>query len=269
MSMGEERFRVGFALLAWAGVVGCGADRQGFGGGSIDPSAVDSGGTDAAGTSSGASTTGTSGASTGGSSGTSTSSGGTTSSSSSSSSSGASSSSSSSSSSGASDAGPCPTCALKVQFKQENGTSTTTTNAHLDFNIVNMGTAVQDMDEITLEFFFTAQGVLTTPTVDCYQVSLGACPSPVSASSSSLEAVFRSYRSTTSTADSLMLLAFSGISIPAGGSLVVRVGLHNMTSTGNFDLTKDYSFTAADSAFADAPNIPLYYNGLLLWGQEP
>jgi hypothetical protein len=172
-----------------------------------------------------------------------------------------------------SDAGPCPTCALKVQFKQENGTTTTTTNAHLDFNIVNAGSAPQDMSEITLEYFYTAQGILTSPAVDCYQVSPTACPVPnlLTSSSSPLLAIFRPYTPATATADSYMLLAFSGITIPAGGSLLVRVGLHNMTSTStsNFDLTKDYSFTAADTALTDAPNIPLYYNGILLWGTPP
>jgi hypothetical protein len=171
-----------------------------------------------------------------------------------------------------SDAGPCPTCALKVQFKHENGTNTTTTNAHLDFNIVNMGSAPQDMSEITLEYFYTAQGILTTPMVDCYQVSLAMCPVPQTTSSSSpLLAIFRPYTPATATADSYLLLAFTGITIPAGGSLLVRVGLHNTTSTSTslFDLTKDYSFTAADTALTDAPDIPLYYNGILLWGAPP
>jgi hypothetical protein len=129
------------------------------------------------------------------------------------------------------------------------------------------------MSEITLEFFYTAQSVLTTPGVDCYQVMPGACPNPnmLTSSSSPVLVVFRPYTPATATADSYMLVAFTGITIPAGGSLLVRLGLHNTTSTSTskFDMTKDYSYTAADTAFTDAPNIPLYYNGILLWGTPP
>jgi hypothetical protein len=157
-----------------------------------------------------------------------------------------------------------------VQFKQENGTNTTTTNAHLDFTIVNSGTTAQDMTEITLAFYYLAQGALPSPMVDCYQVMPGACPSPQTTSSSSPIAVlFRPHSPATSSADSYALFLFDGVTIPAGGSLVVRVGLHNMGGSVMFDLTKDYSFTAADAAYVDAPNIPLYYNGILIWGTEP
>jgi hypothetical protein len=172
---------------------------------------------------------------------------------------------------GGGEAGLCSTCSLKVQFKEENGASTTTTDAHLDFDIVNTGSAAQDMTGVTLGFFYTSQGVLTSPTVDCYQVSPGACPSPITASSPTLAASFQPFSPATPTADSTMILAFPGVTIPAGGNLLVRVGLHNLSATGAFDLTKDYSFTATGSAsaFADAPNVPLYSNGALIWGTEP
>jgi hypothetical protein len=173
---------------------------------------------------------------------------------------------------GGSEAGGCPTCSLKVQFKEENGASTTTTDAHLDFDIVNTGNAARDMSGITLAFYYTSQGVLTSPTVDCYQVSPGSCPSKgVTPSSPTLAASFTPFSPSTPTADSTMVLAFPGVTIPAGGNLLVRVGLHNLSATGGFDLTKDYSYSQIDGGltFADAPNVPLFYNGALVWGMEP
>jgi hypothetical protein len=47
------------------------------------------------------------------------------------------------------------------------------------------------------------------------------------------------------------------------------VGLHNTNGMPAFDVTKDYSYTAADTIFENAKNVPLYYNGVLLWGTPP
>jgi hypothetical protein len=86
-----------------------------------------------------------------------------------------------------------------------------------------------------------------------------------------VSASFLSYTPAQPTADSVMKIAFSAGSIPAGGSAEVRVILSNMPSV-TFDETKFYSYAAADTTYADAPNVNIYSGAsfaTLLWGTPP
>jgi hypothetical protein len=150
---------------------------------------------------------------------------------------------------------------LKVQFKQEDGTSyTMTSTGHLDLNIVNQTSSAQDLTKLEPKFYFLSEGVLTNPAMQCVSFSGGGC-SLVSAS-------FIPFTPTKATADSVMKIGFSGGSIPAGGSVELRVTITNIPSA-TFDETKFYSYTAADTTYSDAPNITLYTSTTLLWGTHP
>jgi hypothetical protein len=155
-----------------------------------------------------------------------------------------------------------PTCGcLKVQFKQEDGTSyTMTTTGHLDFLIINDTNTAQDLTKLELKFYYLNEGVLTSPAMQCSSFSGGGC-SVVSAS-------FIPFTPTRPTADSVMKLAFSSGSIPSGGSVEVRLTISNLPSA-TFDETKFFSYTAADTSYTDAPNITLYTSTTLLWGTHP
>jgi hypothetical protein len=156
-----------------------------------------------------------------------------------------------------------------VQFKWEGGPVTTTADAHIDFNVVNSGAAPQLMTPITLRWYYTAQNVLPTPTTDCQWFVPGACPTGGITMSSTPAAKFLPLMPAKATADSYIEFSFKGVTILTPGALELRVVFHNTTGMPAFDLTKDYSFTAADTAYQDAPHCPLYYNGVLLWGTPP
>lgn len=142
-------------------------------------------------------------------------------------------------------------------------TLTAANNAHLDFKIVNNGTNAQSTSPLELRYWYLNQGVLTNPTVDCYYVSLGSCPSAFSAG-------YNAYTPHTNSADTYMQLSFTALSIPAGGTFEIHLGLHNVNySGGTWDETKNYSFTAADTSFGVATNVGLYQSGTLIWGMLP
>jgi hypothetical protein len=125
------------------------------------------------------------------------------------------------------------------------------------------------MTPITLRWYYTAQGVLPTPTTDCYQFQPMTCPAQITTTSTPVNATFLPLTPAKLTADSYIQFSFPGVTIPATGAMIMRVGFHNTNGMPAFDLTKDYSFTVGDTIFEDAPNCPLYYNGVLLWGNPP
>jgi hypothetical protein len=150
---------------------------------------------------------------------------------------------------------------LKVQFKQEDGTNyTMTSTGHLDFNIVNDTNSAQDLTKLVIKFYFLSEGTLTNPSMQCSSFSAGGC-FMVSGS-------FIAFTPTRPNADSVLKIAFSSGSIPAAGSVEVRVTLSNIPSA-SFDETKFFSYTAADTSYTDAPNITLYAGPTLLWGTHP
>jgi hypothetical protein len=125
---------------------------------------------------------------------------------------------------------------------------------------VNLGTATEDLSKVTLKYFYLAGTILTNPQVTCVSTSIGAC--------SAVTPSYGTFTPSKPDADARFKLSFSGISIPAGGALAIHVTFQNNPSA-TFDETKDYSYTAADTSFTDAPNITLYSNGTLIWGKEP
>jgi hypothetical protein len=144
-------------------------------------------------------------------------------------------------------------------MEADNGV-TTTTVGHLDFNIVNLGSAPQDLSKITLKYFYLAGTILTNPQVTCLSTSIGAC--------SAVTPSYGAFTPSKPNADARFKLSFAGVTLPAGGALAIHVTFQNNPSA-TFDETKDYSYTAADKTFTDAPNITLYDNGTLIWGTQP
>ncbi len=149
-----------------------------------------------------------------------------------------------------------------MQFKQGDGTNyTMATLAHLDFNIVNCGSAAQNLTAVVVDFYFLTGTALTSPTMSCYSFTgTGGC--------TVVSGAFAPFTPKPG-ADEVMKISFTSGTIAAGGSVDLHTHLFNSTSAGTFDETTFYSYTAADTSYSDSTKITLYVNGALVWGTVP
>ncbi|NOK63961.1 MAG: Endo-1,4-beta-mannosidase [Chloroflexi bacterium AL-W] len=153
-----------------------------------------------------------------------------------------------------------PGTALKVQYRnalanQNDGEITPY------FNIVNTGNNSVPLDELTIRYWYTADGnkaqVYTCfwSRVDCANITGGVIKltSPVEGADHYLEISFSS----------------GAGNIPAQGSGYEIHHRVNRQDWSSYNETNDYSYDGTKNDFADWDRITLYRNGALVWGVEP
>jgi hypothetical protein len=152
----------------------------------------------------------------------------------------------------------CTTCPLVVQYMTPNA-SATTQQITPYFEIMNNGTAAQDLTSLTLRYWFTADGS-TSQSFACDYALVG---------NQLVQGAFVTMPTPTATADHYMEVSFTGGSIMAGStSGAIQTRFYD-TSYATFTQTNDYSFNAADAAYAQWNQVTLYRSGTLVWGVEP
>jgi hypothetical protein len=173
----------------------------------------------------------------------------------------------------------CTTCPLTVEyFAKDPPPDKSSELFHVA--ISNNGTMPQALSELTLRYWFTANGA-TTFTPHMYYAAL----STITTSTVAETFVPLSSASTppaTAKADTYMQVAFmaSAGSIPAMGSTNdIQLEFNDSSYQATETETDDYSYTATDTmANCEGGNnvltcqtmtITLYRNGTLVWGTEP
>ncbi|HEX4704032.1 MAG TPA: cellulose binding domain-containing protein, partial [Pseudonocardiaceae bacterium] len=157
-------------------------------------------------------------------------------------------------------ANPPPNGGLKVQYKN-NDTNVTDNQVKPGLNLVNTGNTAQSLANVTIRYWFTADGGANTFTTNCdyAAVSCGnltqkvvALATPVTGADHYLEVGF--------TAGTSALA--SGAST---GDIQNRI---NKTDWSMFNQANDYSYGTSTS-YVDSTVVTVYVSGQLVWGTEP
>jgi endoglucanase len=162
---------------------------------------------------------------------------------------------------------PCVGCgtplpgALRAQYRNGDPTAPRDNQIKPHLQIVNAGASPVPLRELTLRYWFTAEGAQAQSywcdwaAVGCARVTGRivhlAAPRPG--------------------ADSYLEVGFAGDAgslspAAATGEIQSRLAKSDWSS---YDERDDYSFTGASSGFADAPRVTLHRNGKVVWGSEP
>ncbi len=153
----------------------------------------------------------------------------------------------------------CTTCAIELKYL-----CATTTDPSQEirphYDIYNNGSSTQSLTELTVRYYFTADGSQTQAyNCDYAQVGCGF-----------LQATFVAMPTPTATADHYMELSFTGGSIAAGShSGEMQNRFHDTNYQGTFMQSNDYSFDPSKTQYADWDHVTVYRNGTLIWGVEP
>jgi cellulose 1,4-beta-cellobiosidase len=153
----------------------------------------------------------------------------------------------------------CPTCAIELKYMTST-TTATTQDIRPHYEIDNNGTSPQSLTELTVRYYFTADGS-AQQAFACDYAAIGC---------GLIQATFAAITPATTTADHYFELSFTGGTIPAGGSSgEIQVRFHDSNYQGMFTQTNDYSFGAGATQYADWNDVTVYRNGTLVWGVEP
>ena len=177
----------------------------------------------------------------------------------------------------------CPTCPLRVDYyaldAPDSGIgSTQTIGFHI--NIANMGSMAQKLSELTVRYWFTAEGDPSMK-MECYYA--GPIPAPMTNVQGTFMALTAATMpAATATADTYLEISFTAAagSIAAGGnSGDIQLAVHDTNyGTSRFNEANDYSYNPANAqAKCLMGNMPscltstmtLYRGGVLTWGTEP
>jgi hypothetical protein len=159
----------------------------------------------------------------------------------------------------------CAPCLLSLDYFTMNVTPQTE-QIQPSMEILNAGTAAQDLTSVTLRYWFTADGSQSQiASCDYAATSVGAA---MALGCAYVSASFVPVVPATAMADTYMDVSFSGGFIPAGGTASIYMQFHDV-NYATFTQTNDYSFTGAATALASWPRITVYVNGALVWGIEP
>ena len=158
------------------------------------------------------------------------------------------------------DAGTCTTCKLRVQYRASD-TNATDNQIKPHFNIVNVGTTSIPLRELTLRYWYTADG--DRPQVYWCDYAMISC--------GNVTGKFVKLTTPEQGADSYLEIGFGAGAgtLPANGQSGEIQNRLNKDNYSNYNEADDYSFDPSRTAFTDWMRVTLYHNGGLVWGVDP
>ncbi len=149
---------------------------------------------------------------------------------------------------------------LAVQYRC-TGTDPHQNQIGAHFQIVNRGRQDVPLRDLTIRYWFVEAGDKPLK-FWCDYAKLGG---------TNVAAAFHKLDKPVTGADSYLEISFSDAAgiVPAGGDSGEIQTRSAKEDWSNFDQSRDYSFDATKTAFADAPRVTLYRGGRLAWGVEP
>ena len=155
-----------------------------------------------------------------------------------------------------------PRSDLKVQYMAKN-TDSNHASVEANFAIVNAGNDAVPLGELTMRYWFTADG-WTDPLVSFCDYAMVGCDK--------LTMSFHPVSPARFGADSYLEVVFApadGNLAAGGGQTVVQARFGTAPSVFQFYQVNDFSFDPSKLAYADWPKVTLYRAGTLVWGAEP
>jgi Cellulose binding domain len=153
----------------------------------------------------------------------------------------------------------CTECMLRVQYRAGD-TNATDNQMKPQFNVINRGNLSVPLVELTLRYW------LTDPSASqmffCDYAELGC---------SGIEGSFGTPPMLRPRADRYLEIGFTqGAGALAPGSETGEIQARcQKADYSPYQEADDYSFDPSTTAFADAPHVTLYRQGVLVWGVEP
>ncbi len=148
---------------------------------------------------------------------------------------------------------------LAVQYRWA-GTDEKESQLRPHFQIVNGGTQAVPLRELSIRYWFTAEGPTDAFQHWCDYAKIDA---------NNVVRQVHSLPEAVSKADAFLEIRFTNGSVAAGdatGEIQIRVAKPDWAP---FSQADDYSFAADVKQFTDAPLVTLYRDGELVWGTEP
>ncbi|MFJ6574259.1 glycoside hydrolase family 6 protein [Streptomyces sp. NPDC091292] len=149
------------------------------------------------------------------------------------------------------------TGALKVQYKN-NDTSTTDNQIRMGLQLLNTGSSAVDLSKVTVRYWFTPEAGASTFGTWCDYAVVGCSTVKLGVKSGGSAAGASHY----------LEVGFAGGSVAAGastGEMQLRMAKSDWS---NFDESDDYSH-GTGTTYADATKIGVYVDGVLAWGTAP
>lgn len=159
-------------------------------------------------------------------------------------------------------AGPpgCATCVLRVRYRAA-AAALTSNELKPYLEIVNAGSAAQPLGELTVRYWFTADGA-GPETYVCDYAAIGCAR---------VHGTVQTLSPPRATADAYLEIGFvagAGSIAPGASTADIQNRVHK-DDYSNYDQSNDYSFDAAHGQLADWSRVTLYRAGKLVWGTEP
>lgn len=155
---------------------------------------------------------------------------------------------------------PSPEGDLVVQYKAGD-TNAADNQFKPHFNIMNQGSTAVPLSELSLRYYFTAEGNEQLE-FNCDWAMVGCA---------NLNAAFVKMNSVKPTADTYLEITFksaAGSLLPGGQTGDIQTRNHSSSWT-NLDESNDYSYDPAKTAYTNWERVTLYHNGTLVFGNEP
>jgi hypothetical protein len=156
------------------------------------------------------------------------------------------------------DVSTCPTCAIELKY-DTNTAAASTQDIRPWIDLYNHGSIAQDLTELTVRYYFTADGSQSQMAV-CDYAMIG---------STLVQYKFVTMVTPKPTADHYLEISFTGSSIPAGGHTDAIQNRFHDSSFAAMMQTNDYSFDGTKTTLTDWDHITVFRNGTLVWGTEP
>jgi hypothetical protein len=164
---------------------------------------------------------------------------------------------------------PCTSCKIELKYASDNPTGTG--SATFEIELDNLGTTALDLSTVTVNYYFTANG-LSGFQFEIYTASVNNAASSAyrSIAMGDVSGAVQAFAPATATADSILVISFAGAgSVPVGEFIQFKGALHESSYSPNFTQTDDYSFNAKDTALTDNADIVVNIGGSVAWGTAP
>jgi endoglucanase len=164
---------------------------------------------------------------------------------------------------------PCTSCKIELKYASDNPTGTG--SATFEIELDNLGTTALDLSTVTVNYYFTANG-LSGFQFEVYTASVNNAASSAyrSVAMGDVSGAVQAFAPATATADSVLVISFAGAgSIPVGEFIQFKGALHESSYSPNFKQTDDYSFNAKDTTLTDNADIVVDLGGTAAWGTAP
>jgi cellulose 1,4-beta-cellobiosidase len=148
---------------------------------------------------------------------------------------------------------------LKVQYLAAGAVDDKEVKPH--FNIVNTGSKAIPLADLTIRYFYTADGPPSGTDYQTLQLDYSK--------TAGVKLSFGQYTPAQTGADTYLEVGFTGTGTIGQETGEIQTRVNWKGYTVSYDERNDYSWDGTKTSFVDWPKATLYQRGVLVWGREP